>query len=170
MCENSINPKTSRMMEMRDLMRRVYIQRNRFRGMFPESLRALIEQAKQEDKKEGGGNFSQLYSYYSLGNTLYRSKEPIAMGELSRILNVPFSTATHLVDVFVKNGYAQRSNDPNDRRIVRIELTDSGRQLTETINDFVSQRLVRIMNIFSDEEQLQIVALVRKFVDAMENN
>jgi DNA-binding MarR family transcriptional regulator len=169
MNENFATQKTARLVEMRDLMRRIYTQRNRFRGVFPENLRVLIEQAKQDEKKEGGGSFIQLYTYYTLGNILYRGKAPIAMGDLSRILNVPFSTTTHLVDIFVKNGYAQRSNDPNDRRFVRVELTDSGRQLMETINDFVSQRLIRIMNIFTDEEQDQIIALVRKFVNTMEN-
>ncbi len=168
MAENFPKQKTLRLAEMRDLMRRIYTQRNRFRGMFPENLSALIEQARQDSKKEGGGSFNQFYAYYTLGNVLYRRNEPIAMGELSRILDVPFSTATHLVDGFVKNGFAQRGDDPNDRRVVRVELTDSGRQLLEMVNDFVSQRIVRIMDAFTDEEQDQFIALVRKLVTVLE--
>jgi DNA-binding MarR family transcriptional regulator len=168
MPENFHKQKSMRLAEMRELMRRIYTQRNRFRGVFPENLRALIEQAKQDGKKEGSGSFNQIYACYSLGNTLYRRKEPIAMGELSHILDVPFSTATHLVDGFVKNGFAQRSDDPDDRRVVRVGLTDSGCQLMETINDFVSQRIIRIINIYTEEEQEQIIALLRKLVTVME--
>ena len=167
MCENSVNPKTTRLTEMRDLMRRMYTQRNRFRGMFPENLSALLEEARQEGKKEGVG-FNQYYAYYSLGNTLYRRSEPMAMGELSRVMDIPFSTATHLVDAFVKNGYAQRSNDPDDRRVVLVELTEPGRQILETANNFVSRRIVRIMDAFTDEEQDQIITLMRKFVTILE--
>jgi DNA-binding MarR family transcriptional regulator len=168
MPENSRKQNSVRLAEMRDLMRRIYTQRNRFRGVFPENLRTLIEQAEQEGKKEGTGNFNQIYACFSLGNTLYRRKEPIAMGELSHILDIPFSTATHLVDVFVKNGFAQRSDDPDDRRVVRVGLTDSGCQLMETINSFVSQRIIRVMDIYTEEEQEQIIALMRKLVTVME--
>jgi DNA-binding MarR family transcriptional regulator len=169
MPENFSKQKSTRYAEMRDLMRRIYTQRNRFRGMFPANLRPLIEQAKQEGKKEGGGGFNQYFAYYTLGNILYRHSEPITMGELSRMLDVPFSRATHLVDGFVKAGYARRLDDPDDRRVVRVELTDSGKQLMETINEFVSQRFLRILDAFTDEEQDQMIALVRKFVTILEN-
>ncbi len=169
MAENYSVRRSARWVEMRELVRRLYTQRSRFRGLFPENLHALLEQAKQAGKREGNGSFVQFYAYYSLGNTLYRSEEPIAMGELSRILDVPFSTATYLVDGFVKQGYARRSDDPNDRRVVRVELTESGRQIMEKVNDFVSQRIYRVMDSFSDEEQDQIITLVRKFVTILES-
>ena len=51
------------------------------------------------------------------------------MGDLSRILGVPFSTSTRTADWLVNNGYVQRLTDPNDRRLVCVELTEAGKEL-----------------------------------------
>lgn len=51
------------------------------------------------------------------------------MGELSRATAIPQSTATRMVDWMVDNGYVDRFQDDEDRRVVRIRLTESGRDL-----------------------------------------
>jgi DNA-binding MarR family transcriptional regulator len=165
MTESISKKKSLHSAEMRELIRRLYSFRNHFKAILPENLSALIEQTKSAGKTEIISNYNQ---YYYLGLILYRQKEPIAMGEISRLLDVPFSTATHMVDGFVKNGYAQRLADPDDRRIVRIALSDSGKQILETINEFILQRIGRIMDAFNDEEQEQMIHLLQKLVTVME--
>jgi len=41
------------------------------------------------------------------------------MGELSKALDVPLSTATRIADCGQER-YAERSPDPKDRRVVRV--------------------------------------------------
>ena len=43
-------------------------------------------------------------------------------------IGVPPSSLTGMVDTLVERGLVERRADPNDRRIVRIALTDAGRQ------------------------------------------
>jgi len=71
---------------------------------------------------------------------------------------VPFSTATRMVDWFVDNGYAQRLPDPEDRRVVRVALTDSGRELYQTIERYMVQHF-RLMLSPSNGQGAKIFSL-----------
>ncbi|MCT9933091.1 MarR family transcriptional regulator [Planotetraspora sp. A-T 1434] len=55
--------------------------------------------------------------------------------ELARHLGVGLGTVTGIVDRVVAQGLATRREDPNDRRIRRVELTEAGRRLTTEMLD-----------------------------------
>lgn len=54
-------------------------------------------------------------------------------GELAEALSVAPPTITGLTDRLVKQNLVQRREDPRDRRVVRLALTDEGRALTAEI-------------------------------------
>ncbi len=58
------------------------------------------------------------------------------MGKLSDRLGVRQNALTQAADRLVKHGLAERLSDPNDRRVVRLRLTQTG-------NDWVRQRRER---------------------------
>lgn len=103
--------------------------------------------------------------FYRFSSCIYR-KSNLTMGELSSAMAVPLSTATRIADWLVSKGYAQRLPDPEDRRIVRIALTDSGRELHETIEEYIGGRVQQILSHLSFEEQMMLFALFRKVVSA----
>ena len=70
------------------------------------------------------------------------------MGDLSRILGVPFSTATRTTDWLVNNGYVQRLADPEDRRVVCVELTKTGKELYRAINDLLLESAEQFLSQF----------------------
>ncbi len=72
------------------------------------------------------------------------------MGELSRDLEVPLSTATRTMDWLVNNGYAQRLPDPKDRRVVRVELTGKGKETFQAISTFMLARVEQAMSLLND--------------------
>lgn len=51
----------------------------------------------------------------------------LTMGEVAARLRVAFSSATGIVDRFVKKGYAKRKHAKEDRRSVIVSLTQRGR-------------------------------------------
>ncbi len=59
---------------------------------------------------------------------LMEAGEPLALGELAGRLHCVRSNMTQLVDRLEADGLVQRTNDPSDRRIVRAELTELGRE------------------------------------------
>jgi len=86
------------------------------------------------------------------------------MGELSNALSVPLSTATRIVDWLVDNGYAQRLPDQEDRRIVRVALTDVGQEMHTIIDSYIRQRVQQILSCLTFEERAMLLTLVGKVV------
>jgi len=109
---------------------------------------------------------SSYQLFYRVSSSLYR-KSYLTMGELSSALSVPLSTATRIVDWMVDRGYTHRLPDPEDRRIVRIALTDSGNELHQTIERYIRQRVQQILSCLAGEERNTLVNLVRKVVFAL---
>jgi len=139
----------------------------KFKDMLPEELAQLQNRL---DEIHPGGESHRPANYdlfYCISHNLYR-KSNLTMGELSSALSVPLSTATRMIDWLVDDGYAQRLPDPEDRRIVRVALTDSGREIHKTIEIFLEQRLRQILFCLTAEERTTLLALMGKIVSAAE--
>ncbi|MGB0526057.1 MAG: MarR family winged helix-turn-helix transcriptional regulator [Flammeovirgaceae bacterium] len=54
-------------------------------------------------------------------------QQSVIMREVAEFLSVPLSTATWVVDKLVKKRYLKRFNSPEDRRVVKVELTKKGK-------------------------------------------
>lgn len=69
---------------------------------------------------------------------------PITMTEFADLLGVPLSTATRMVERLAEKGLATRSRIEDDRRVVRVELSEAGKKLHDK---FLAQRreIVRFM-------------------------
>lgn len=101
--------------------------------------------------------------FYRVSNSI-QQKSNLTMGELSNALSVPLSTATRIVDWLVDNGYAQRLSDQEDRRIVRVALTDAGREMHTIIDSYIRQRVQQILSCLTFEERATLLTLVGKVV------
>ncbi len=141
--------------------------RPRLQMVLPEDLaraKARLYKLHAEGKTRKGDHIL----LYGIGIILARQREPLTMGELSKALAVPLSTATRIVDWLVEAGYARRLPDPEDRRIVRVALTEAGQQLYKTIDEFLKQRVEQVLRRFTPEERESLVVLLRKLVEALE--
>ncbi len=139
----------------------------RLKLVLPEDL-AQLKQRLGALHPEGGVKRAADYDlFYRVGIVLSRQKEPMAMSDLSEALSVPFSSATRMVDWLIESGYVERLPDPDDGRMVRVTLSETGRILYQTINDFLMQRLSRILSKFTPEERENLIALLRKGMDAL---
>lgn len=100
---------------------------------------------------------------------LSQKEDPLTMSELSSELNVPMSTATRIVDGLVRGGMAERVNDANDRRVVRVGMSRNGRELYEAGIAYNKQRIAKWLQDFSAEEQAELMRLMNKLFDAVMN-
>ena len=123
-------------------------------------LHAIHSGAKQEL-----GDFGL---FLNLGLALAQQGEPMTMGDLSRALNVPLSTATRIVDLLVKSDSVTRLPDPGDRRVVRVALTDTGTAIYRVINGVIQRRVERMLRPFTPDERETLIALLRKLVVGLE--
>lgn len=154
--------------EFAALLQKIILLRNRFKAILPDDLAQLKKQIdldRLQGRTDGIGELNQLYAACLV---LSRNPGPLTMGELSRGLEVPLSTATRIMDWFVGNGYVVRLPDPEDRRVVRVALTAAGEDLYRTINSFVVDRVVGILDQFSPEDQDMMIRLLRKLIGLLE--
>jgi DNA-binding MarR family transcriptional regulator len=79
------------------------------------------------------------------------------MGELAEQLRVALSTATQLVERIEKRGLVLRSHsDPDDRRVVRLGLTEEGLRLMEERRRLRRARLASALNRLTPHQREQI--------------
>ncbi|WP_158081701.1 MarR family winged helix-turn-helix transcriptional regulator [Paenibacillus selenitireducens] len=93
-----------------------------------------------------------LYQLYKLGLC--------KLSQLADRLQVKPSSITVMIDRLEKAGFVERLADPNDRRIVLVQLTDKG---LDIIHQTVELREKVMTPLFSDLPEDQLIALVETF-------
>jgi DNA-binding MarR family transcriptional regulator len=105
------------------------------------------------------GNYSL---FYRVSNIIYPKKQ-LTMGELSAALSVPFSKATRIINWLVDSGYVKRLPDPDDRRIVRVALTEKGKALHQAIGNYMRERVQDLLSSgLTMEEKIILFTLINK--------
>jgi DNA-binding MarR family transcriptional regulator len=86
--------------------------------------------------------------------------------ELAQKLGVGLGTVTGIVDRLVARDLVDRREDPADRRIRRIGLTDHGRKFTDEIADAGLARFRMVLERLDTETLHDFEQTMRKFTDA----
>ncbi len=95
------------------------------------------------------------------------SSPSLTMGELSKALAVPLSTATRFASLLVDQGYVRRLPDQADRRIVRIGFTPEGRELYRFIYGYITERVRKIASYLTEAEMTALITLLNKVAFAV---
>jgi DNA-binding MarR family transcriptional regulator len=130
---------------------------NKFEGMLFDEL------AKTKGNE---GVFSNYGLFYRISSNIYPSND-LTMGELSNALSVPLSTATRMVNWMVTEGTLKRLPDPEDRRIVRVTLTEKGLEMHKAIKSYTEERVGTILSTLSTGEQTMLLELIDKVISAL---
>lgn len=154
--------------EIVDILLRLFYLRRRFRGKLPEQIANIKTSIKEHNLREKIEQINDRDVFFTLGFVFSRQSRPLTMGDLSRTLGVPFSTATRTVDWLVNNSYVQRLPDPEDRRVVRVELTSAGKELYGAMNDLLLESAEHLLHDFSLDERKEFGRLLGKLVDKLE--
>lgn len=62
-----------------------------------------------------------------------REEPDMTMGDLCEKLFLACSTATDLIDRMEKNGFLERNRDTEDRRVIRLSISDKGQQVIKEV-------------------------------------
>lgn len=93
---------------------------------------------------------------------------PPTMSELSSDLGMPLSSTTRIVDLLVNNDLVERVNDPNDRRVVRIQMSEDGKRFAKIAMEFMKQRIISLLENFDAGEQKQLLQLMSKLLKSLQ--
>ena len=75
------------------------------------------------------------------------------------------TTGTEIIKRLITKGYLEQTNDPNDKRSVRVSITDSGRAAVYSTASTTKALSTIATGILSDEELLFLVNTLRKLDD-----
>jgi MarR family 2-MHQ and catechol resistance regulon transcriptional repressor len=106
-------------------------------------------------------NMQELRVVEFLGN-----EGPRMMREVAGHLSVAVNSVTTIVDNLESKALVRRQRSQEDRRVIRAELTDSGRQIYQSLVE-VNLRLFRSMlGALTEDEQEIFMVLFRKIARA----
>lgn len=108
---------------------------------------------------ERGLTMPQLQLMYAL---LRHGGQPV--GHLAERLHVRPATVTGLTDRLHRNGLISRHPDPDDRRVVRIELTPEGEKVLREINAEGTEYLSQGFSRMDEGDAEQLAVLLEKFM------
>jgi DNA-binding MarR family transcriptional regulator len=83
---------------------------------------------------------------------------PKRMHDMTRGVGVTGPAMTVLVDRLERQGWVRRHPDPDDRRVVRVELTGEGRAALEQVLEARTRSLAHYLSSLSREERESIAA------------
>lgn len=110
--------------------------------------------------RERGLRMSVLGTLYHLKRT-----ERVGVSDLGEHLGVSSAAASQMLDRLVEDGLITRTEDPQDRRMKRITITDAGSRILE---ESVNARLKWLKDLggrFNEDEKVQITTAMRLMID-----
>ena len=85
--------------------------------------------AMQGQLQDDDLSFSQMSALHQL-----RTYAPMSVGGLAERIGLSLPAASHLTDKLVVRGYAQRRENPEDRRAKLLDLSEHGQQVLEEMD------------------------------------
>jgi MarR family transcriptional regulator, organic hydroperoxide resistance regulator len=89
----------------------------------------------------------------------------LSLSELGEHMSAHNSTMTGLVDRMVRGGLVERVRSTEDRRVVRIRLTDHGRELAQSVPITSMEVFATSLASLSPAELQSLRAILRKLSD-----
>ncbi len=93
------------------------------------------------------------------------NKKAFTVTEISNLLQITPAGVTHLINPLEENGYIERMQDRNDRRIVLIGLTEKGTQVAKALISEVQENLIGLVNYLGEEDSRTLLRLMSKSIE-----
>jgi DNA-binding MarR family transcriptional regulator len=90
------------------------------------------------------------------------SRGPQSLAELAQAVDVTSPTATRMCDRLIKKGLVLRRHERGDRRLVRLTLAKSGRELVDVVTQRRRAEITHLMAAVPPEQQVALVDSLRR--------
>ncbi len=143
-----------------------YVDLDEFADETTRITRALLREYRIRDRDEVfcyGVTVLQWETMDALGRL-----GEATMNEISSAMSLANSTMTRVVDQLVEKGLVERQVDPDDRRVVRIALTESGEEKLAQVRDCVRDAQKAVLAHIPPENRETILWALRQLWEARE--
>jgi len=90
------------------------------------------------------------------------SETSVSPNHIADRLIISRASVTSLLDSLEKRGYVKRQPHPSDRRMLLVELTNSGRQVANQFRPIVHQHQKVWLNALNEKEQEQLIQTLHR--------
>jgi DNA-binding MarR family transcriptional regulator len=95
------------------------------------------------------------------------AEAPLPPNQIAERLIISRATVTGLIDSLERRGYVLRHAHPSDRRMLLVELTESGRQVAVDYRPIVHQHQKVWLKALSDEDQQRLIGTLQQLQAAL---
>lgn len=85
--------------------------------------------------------------------------------QISDTLGLDGSTITGILDRMESKDLLKRANNPEDRRTLKVVITDKGLKLKEPIEVIIENVNKNVLSIFTEKEQKQLKDFLRQIIE-----
>ena len=132
-----------------------------------ELIRVLVRNLGILEKSDAsccGVTISQCHAIAEIG----RAGE-VSLNELAELLALDKSTMSRRINNLVEDGLVIRELDPEDRRYVKIKLTDKGIKIFKNIEESMDRYYKAIFNSVPEEKKEQVLDSLKLLIEAVES-
>jgi DNA-binding MarR family transcriptional regulator len=90
------------------------------------------------------------------------SETSVSPNHIADRLIISRASVTSLLDTLEKRGFVKRQPHPSDRRMLLVELTDSGRQVANQFRPIVHQYQKEWLSVLNEKEQEQLIQTLHR--------
>jgi DNA-binding MarR family transcriptional regulator len=95
---------------------------------------------------------------------------PLPPNKIAERLIISRASVTRLIDSLERRGYVRRSPHATDRRMLLIELTDTGRQIAHDFRLLVHQHQKAWLAVLTEQEQIQLIDTLHRIQSALNDS
>ncbi|CAK6473831.1 MarR family winged helix-turn-helix transcriptional regulator [Peribacillus castrilensis] len=131
-------------------------------------IRQSLDKISFQMRRDYSESLRELNLYVGQDNLLSRlwSGDGVTQMQLSEHLKCEPPTVTNMVKSLEQNGFIYRKRDKQDARVMRIYLTDKGKELEKPVEFKWKQQQERLLHSILPEERL----ILRDLMKRMERN
>ncbi len=85
-----------------------------------------------------------------------------SMGNIAGFFQIKMPTATVLLDKLIRLKMAKRLLNPKDRRIVEIEITESGKKILNGLIKMRKERIQHFLSYLSKKDKADLLRIIKK--------
>ncbi|ATW47315.1 MarR family winged helix-turn-helix transcriptional regulator [Streptomyces peucetius] len=136
-------------------------------GLLAEQLLRLTRRLHRSQKRQlESAGMAITPAQSRLLRTVAHFEEPPRMADLADRLEVVPRAVTSLVDGLEAGGRVRRVPDPTNRRVTRIELTDTGRTTLRTLRDARRAAAEDVLAPLTADQREVLAGLLSTLVDS----
>lgn len=105
---------------------------------------------------------SEIFVLFCIKRAVKPASPGIKISDISSTLRVATPTTTQLVNSLEKGGFVERTTDKEDRRAVRVKLTEKGEGMVKKASDSLFDSFSGLVEYLGEEESNELAELLSK--------